>query len=58
MENNDTNTDYHKFARVGDQKWEIVEIAIGIIFFFCLRFVFNILYTGSFQVPPKKITPA
>ena len=55
MENNDTNTDYHKFVRVGDQKWEIVEITIRI--FFCLRFVFTIFYTGSFQVPPKKITP-
>ena len=59
MENNDTNTDYHKFVRVGDQKWEIVEITIGIIFFFffCLRYVFTIFYTGSFQVPPKKNHP-
>ena len=56
MENNDTNTDYHKFVRVGDQKWEIVEITIRIIFF-CLRFVFTIFYTGSFQVPPKKNHP-
>ena len=58
MGNNDTNTDYHKFVKVGDQKWEIVEITIGIIFsFFCLRFVFIIFYTGSFQVPPKKNPP-
>ena len=58
MENNDTNTDYHKFVRVGDQKWEIVEITIGIFFFFfCLRFVFTIFYTGSFQVPTKKNHP-
>ena len=56
MENNNTNTDYHKFVRVGDQKWEIVEITIRIIFF-CLRFVFTIFYTGSFQVPPKKNHP-
>ena len=28
MENNDTNTDYHKFVRVGDQKLEVVEITI------------------------------
>ena len=34
MENNDANTDYHKFVRLGDQRWEIVEITIGIIFFF------------------------
>ena len=33
MENNDANTDYHKFVTVGDQKWEIVEITIGITFF-------------------------
>ena len=33
MDNNDTNTDYHKFVRVGDQKSEIVEITIKIIFF-------------------------
>ena len=26
MENNDTNTDYHTFVSLGDQKWEIVEI--------------------------------
>ena len=32
MENNDTNTDYHKFVRVGDKIWEIVEITVGIIF--------------------------
>ena len=42
MENNDTDTDYHKFVRLGDQKWEIVEITI------------TIFYTGSFQVPSKK----
>ena len=34
MENNNTNTDYHKFVKVGDLKWEIVEITIGIFFFF------------------------
>ena len=56
MENNNKNTDYHKFVIVGDQKWEIVEITIGIIFF-CLRFVFIIFYTGSFQVPHKKNLP-
>ena len=57
MENNDTYADYHKFVMVGDQEGEIVEITIGITFFlFCLRFVFIIFYTGSFHVPPKKIT--
>ena len=49
-------TDYQKFVRVGDQKWEIVEITIRINFF-CLRFVFAIFYTGSFQVLPDKNHP-
>ena len=54
MENEDTNTDYQKLVRVGNKKWDIVEITIGIFFFFCLGFVFTILYTGSFQVSPGK----
>ena len=65
MENKDTKTDYQEVVRPGDQKWEMVEITIGIIFsfflFFCfLRFIFIIFYicTGSFQVLPKKITPS
>ena len=54
MENNDTKTDYQEVVRVGDQKWEMVEITIRIIFF-CLRFIFTIfIYTGNFQVPPEK----
>ena len=56
MENKNTNTDYHKFVRVGNQKWEIVEITIKIIFF-CLRLLFTIFYTGNFQVPPEKKSP-
>ena len=36
MKYNNTNTDYHKLVRLGDQKREIVEITIGLIFF-CLR---------------------
>ena len=37
MGNKDTNTDEHKVVRVGDQKREIVQIKIGIIFSaFCL----------------------
>ena len=55
MENNDTNTN-HKLVRVEDQKWELVEITIGIIFL-CLRYVFTIFYTGSFQVSTKKNYP-
>ena len=57
MDNNDTNTDCQKVVRVGGQKWEIVEITVRISFF-CLRFVFTTSYTGSFQVPPEKITPS
>ena len=34
MENKDTNTDYLKVIKVGDQKWEIVETTIGIFFLF------------------------
>ena len=48
MENNDTNTDYQKCNSLGDQKWEIVEITIGIFIFFGLRFVFTNSYTGGF----------
>ena len=32
MENKNKNTDCQKFDRVADQKWEIVEMTIGIIF--------------------------
>ena len=33
MGNNNKNTDYQQFVRVGDRKWEIVEITIGTNFF-------------------------
>ena len=33
MGNNGKNTDYQQFVRVGDRKWEIVEITIGTNFF-------------------------
>ena len=39
MENKYANTDYQKLVRVGEQKWEIVEITIGIILL--LEFVFT-----------------
>ena len=59
MENKDTNTDYLKVIKVGDQKWEIVETTIGIFFFLfvCLRFALTIFYTGSFQIPTEKNHP-
>ena len=56
MENKVTNTDYQKVVRVGDQKWEIVEIMIGNIFFgsdsYSLFFI-----QGVFKSHLKKTTP-
>ena len=57
MENNDTKYRLPQF-RVGDQKWEIVKITIGIFFFFFLLDIcIHYFYIGSFQVPPKKNHP-
>ena len=44
MENKDTNTDYYEVVSVEDQKREILEITIKIIFSFDLRFIFTISY--------------
>ena len=57
MEKKDTNTDYPKLVSLGDQKWEIVEITIGIILFFYRRCIFAIFYTRSFQDLPEKSHP-
>ena len=57
MENNDTNTDYHKFITLGDQMWETGEITMGILFSFLLKICIHYFYTGSFQVTPKKNDP-
>ena len=40
MENKDTNTDYQKVVRVGEQMWETAEITVGNIFLFkiCVQF--------------------
>ena len=70
MENNDTNTDYHKFVRVRDQKWEIVEIKIGINLFLleiCIHYFLyrefsnpsyiNVLKNDSASPPPPPRTP-
>ena len=51
-ENKNTHADYQKVVRLGDQKWETIEII-----FFCLRFVFTIFHTRSFQVPPENNNP-
>ena len=53
MKNKDTNTDYQKFARLWDQKREIV----GITIIFLLEISIHYFYTGSFQVPPEKNPP-
>ena len=58
MENNDTNTDYHKFVRVGKQKWEVVEITIGIFFFFFAWDLHSLFFIkGVFKSHLKNITP-
>ena len=52
MENNDTNTDYPKFVKLGDQKWIIVEITYnGNHFFSFLLKIFTIL--GGFLALPN-----
>ena len=57
MENKDAKTDYHKVVRVGGQKWEMVEIIIGIIFFVWDSYSLFFIYLGNFKVPPKKNHP-
>ena len=59
MENKDTDIGYQKFVRVGDQKWEIVEITIGIsflleicIYYFLYREFSSPIWKKS---PPPKV---
>ena len=52
MENNDINTDYHKFVTVGDQKWEIVEITIRNISFAWDSYLIFFMQE-KYQFPPK-----
>ena len=56
MENNDINTDYHKFVTVGDQKWEIVEITIRNISFAWDSYLIFFMQ-GVFKSHLKKTTP-
>ena len=56
MENKDTNTDYHKFVSLGDQKWEIVEITMG-IFFFAWDLYSPFFVERVFKSHLEKITP-
>ena len=46
-----------KVVKVGDQTKSAEKQSKSFFFFFeiCLRFVFTIFCTGSFQVPPEKI---
>ena len=55
MENKDTNTYYQKVIRVGEEKWEIVEITIGIIFLFEIS-IHYFLYR-EFSSPTWKKSP-
>ena len=56
MENRYTKTDYQQVVRVGDQKWEIVEITIRIIFFFVWGSYSLFIYIpGSFKSHLKRI---
>ena len=58
MENKDTKTDYQEVVGAGDQKWEMVEITIGIIFFFFWDSYSLFLYSQEiFKSHLKKITP-
>ena len=62
MEDNDINTDYHKFVRVGDQKWEILEISQNHFFFFggawdlySLFFIQGVFKSHIKKSPPPKV---
>ena len=57
MENKDTKTDYQELVRVGDQKWDMVKITIGIIFFVWDSYSLFFIYTGNFQVPAEQKLP-
>ena len=56
MENSDTNTDHHKFVRVGDQKWEIAEITMESLFFLLEICIHYFLYR-EFSSPTYKKSP-
>ena len=56
MENNDTKTDWQEVVRVGDQKWEMVEITIRIIFFVWDSYSLLLYMQGILKSHLKKIT--
>ena len=58
MENKDIKTDYQEVFRVGEQKSEMVEITIGIIFLFVWgSYSIFFIYVWNFQFPPEKNYP-
>ena len=58
MENRDTNTNYQKVVRVWDQKWEIVEITIGITVLFEILLHYIYFLYRDFSSPTwKKSSP-
>ena len=57
MENKTAKTDYEEVVRAGDQKWEMVEITIRIIFFVWDSYSLFFIYAGNFQVPPEQNHP-
>ena len=56
MENKDAKTDYQEVVRVGDQKWETVEITIRIIFFVWDSYSLFLYKQRIFKSDLKKIT--
>ena len=59
MENKNRNTDYQKFVRVGNQKWEIAEVTIGIVFLLEIRnhcFLYREFLSPTWKKsPPPKV---
>ena len=55
MKNKDTNTDYQKVVRLGDQKWEIVKTAIRIIFFFFFDPHLKCQFPPKISIWPKSL---
>ena len=57
MENKDTKADYQMVVRAEDQKWEMVEINIGIIYFIWDSLHYFLYIQGIFKSPWKKSPP-
>ena len=54
MENKGSKTDYKEFVRVGDEKWENVEITIRIIFILFEILIHYFLYREIWGSTRKK----